>query len=58
MGGSREALAALSHVNVKALQLAPTTLDKGSWGRNSAHMAYITKQRLVRIAMHASEMLP
>jgi hypothetical protein len=43
---------------VKAVQLAPTTPDKGSWGRNSAHMAYITKQRLVRIAMHASEMLP
>jgi len=58
VAGSREALAALSHVTVKALQLAPTALDRGSWGRNSAHMAYITKQRLVRIAMHASEMLP
>jgi hypothetical protein len=58
VAGSGEALAALSHLNVKALQLAPTTPDKGSWGRNSAHMAYITKQRLVRIAMHASEMLP
>jgi hypothetical protein len=58
VAASREALASLSHVSVKTLQLAPTTPDKGSWGRNSAHMAYITKQRLVRIAMHASEMLP
>lgn len=51
-------LKAISHIPVDSLQLAPTQPDKGSWGRNSAHMAYIVKQRLVRIAIHATEMLP
>jgi hypothetical protein len=51
-------LKALSHAPVKSLALKPTELTKGTWGRNSAHMAYITKQRLVRIAIHASELLP
>ena len=51
-------LKALSHIPVRGLQLAPIQSDKGTWGRNSAHMAYIVKQRLVRIAIHATEMLP
>jgi hypothetical protein len=55
---SAEALKALSHVPVNQSHLVPTQPDKGTWGRNSAHMAYITKQRLVRIAIHATELLP
>jgi len=49
---------ALAHVPIKK-KLKPTgTNVQGEWGRNSSHMAYITKQRLVRIAIHASQMLP
>jgi hypothetical protein len=32
-------------------------VPEASWGRNSAHQAYITLQRPVRIAIHASELL-
>lgn len=55
---SANALKALSHIPVNGLGLAPSQPDKGIWGRNSAHMAYIVKQRLVRVAIHATEMLP
>jgi hypothetical protein len=51
-------LKATSHIPVGKLQLVTLQTDKGNWGRNSAHMAYITKQRLVRVAIHATEMLP
>ncbi len=51
-------LKALSHIPVESLELATSQQDKGIWGRNSAHMAYIVKQRLVRVAIHATEMLP
>lgn len=54
---SAEQLKALSHVSVAKTQLAPTTPDKGSWGRNSAHMAYITKQLPARVAIHATELI-
>lgn len=53
-----EKLAKMSHVSVKAIQLSPTETDKGTWGRNSAHMAYITKQLPARIAIHSTEFLP
>jgi hypothetical protein len=52
------ALKALAHVPVQALSLTPTTPQKAVWGRNAAHMASITKQRPVRVAIHASDMLP
>jgi hypothetical protein len=32
-------------------------LGTGKWGRNSAHQAYITLQRPVRVAIHAREMI-
>ncbi|MFC7075974.1 hypothetical protein [Haloarcula halophila] len=32
--------------------------DEATWGLNSAHMAYITWQRPVRIAIHADDLLP
>ena len=54
------ALKALVHVSVnKKPAPAPTTPNqKGTWARNSAHMAYITKQLPARVAIHASEMIP
>src|SRR5215208_1419897 len=54
---SAAALKALTHVSVKKV-LTPTTPQKGTWARNSAHMAYITKQLPTRVAIHASEMIP
>ncbi len=51
-------LKALAHVPVNKTRLTPTGNDRGEWGRNSAHMAYITKQLPARIAIHASQMLP
>jgi hypothetical protein len=36
------------------LQLPPGAV----WRKNSAHMAYITRQQPVRIAIHASQMIP
>jgi hypothetical protein len=32
--------------------------DEATWGLNSAHMAYVTWQRPVRIAIHADDLLP
>jgi hypothetical protein len=51
-------LKALAHVSVNNARLTPTGNDQGRWGRNSAHMAYITKQLPTRIAIHATQMLP
>jgi hypothetical protein len=47
----------LGFVSVSKLNLVPTTQVKGTWGRNSAHMAYITRQLPVRVAIHATELL-
>jgi hypothetical protein len=46
----------ISHVQVGKFQLQPEN-DRGTWDRNSAHMAYITKQVPARIAIHASELI-
>ncbi|HET9533256.1 MAG TPA: hypothetical protein VFQ92_23070 [Blastocatellia bacterium] len=51
---TRDELKALSHASTKT-QLP--RIDPAEWGRNSAHQAYITLQRPVRIAIHAKEML-
>lgn len=60
------ALKTLSHVSVKQrqLQLSPPSTPqpipprtRGTWGYNSAHMAYITKQPPTRIAIHATELI-
>jgi len=51
------ALKELGFVSVSKLNLVPTTQVKGTWGRNSAHMAYITRQLPVRVAIHATELL-
>jgi hypothetical protein len=55
---SADKLKELSYVPVNNTQLTPTTLDRGSWGRNSAHMAYISKQLPTRIAIRTKELLP
>ncbi|HEU5236768.1 MAG TPA: hypothetical protein VFU37_06485, partial [Pyrinomonadaceae bacterium] len=51
------ALKELGFVSVSKFNLVPTSQVKGIWGRNSAHMAYITRQLPVRVAIHASELL-
>lgn len=55
LANTPEALQALTHASVAA---ALPEVDKAKWGRNAAHQAYITLQRPVRIAIHASEMIP
>jgi hypothetical protein len=35
-----------------------SNIDKAKWGQTSAHQALVTLQRPVRIAIHASEMIP
>jgi hypothetical protein len=54
LAGTQDELNALSHVSVKT-QLG--RVDPAEWGRNSAHQAFITLQRPVRIGIHAKEML-
>jgi len=59
IGSTPDALKAITHLSVKKVTLKPTDLtEKGTWARNAAHMAYITKQLPTRVAIHASEMLP
>jgi hypothetical protein len=57
LAGSAAALKELAHVAVGKVQLVPTGPVKGTWGRNSAHMAYITKQLPARVAIHATELV-
>lgn len=55
-----EELKALSHVSAKALPKTVTDgeIDKVRWGKNAAHQAFITWQRPVRVAIHASQLIP
>jgi hypothetical protein len=55
LANTEEELKALSHASVKTVL---PVIDKVEWGRNSAHQAYITLQRPVRIAIHAKDMIP
>jgi hypothetical protein len=52
---TEDELKSLTHASIKSVL---PDVDKGKWGRNSAHQAYITLQRPVRIAIHAKEMIP
>jgi hypothetical protein len=54
LAATEGALKQLSHASVNT---DLPDLAKAEWGRNSAHQAYITLQRPVRIAIHAREML-
>jgi hypothetical protein len=52
----------LSHATVSALTkqfpgIEQEKIDNAKWGKNSAHQAYITLQRPVRIAIHARDII-
>lgn len=51
------ALKALSYVNTSSVNLVPKTSGLATWGRNSAHMASITKQKPVRVLIRASRLI-
>jgi hypothetical protein len=58
---SEAAFGAMTHAPVDGPTLNPqlrTTLEGATWGLNAAHMAHITLQRPMRIAVHANAMLP
>jgi len=52
---TQEELNALSYVSTSAKSLGE--IDHVKWGKNSAHQAFITLQRPVRIAIHARQMI-
>ena len=54
---TESALEKISYMSVKGVQLKPTDPVTGIWGRNAAHMAYVTKQLPVRVAIHATELI-
>jgi hypothetical protein len=47
-----------THLITRDFQLSETQPTKGKWRHNSAHMAHITKQLPVRVAIHATELIP
>ena len=51
------AFAALQHAPVAASQLNNRQVWDARWGRNGAHMAYITLQQPMMVAIHADDML-
>ena len=62
MAPTEAELKALSHVALDSIKsVVPAidahTIDKATWGKNSSHLAYITMQRPMRIAIHAREMI-
>ena len=62
MAQTEEKLKALSHVSLDAIKsvvpnIHTQTIDKATWGKNSSHLAYVTLQRPMRIAIHAREMM-
>jgi hypothetical protein len=62
MARTEAELQALSHVSIDTIKrVLPTIdtqrIDSATWGKNSSHLAYITLQRPMRIAIHAREMI-
>lgn len=62
MARTEEELKVLSHVSLETIRhvvpnIDAQTIDKARWGKNSSHLAYVTLQRPMRIAIHAREML-
>jgi hypothetical protein len=55
---TRDELAELTHVKVSAAPDVSANPPGATWGFNGAHMARITMQQAVRIAIHARQMLP
>jgi hypothetical protein len=54
LADSAEELKALSHASI---QKVLPQIDAAAWGKNSAHQAFITLQRPMRIAIHAKDLL-
>jgi hypothetical protein len=62
LANTEEELKKLSHATLDSItKLFPgidqEKIDNARWGRNSAHQAYITLQRPVRIAIHATDLI-
>lgn len=62
MAKTEEELQALSHISIDTIKsvlpnIDAQTIDNATWGKNSSHLAYITLQRPMRIAIHAREMI-
>jgi hypothetical protein len=55
LANTEAALEALAHASVKTTFPA---IGNVVWGKNAAHQAHITRQRPVRIAIHARDMIP
>ena len=56
LANTPEELKALSHASIKTV-LPVMVINQVAWGKSSAHQAFITLQRPVRIAIHAREMI-
>ena len=59
---TKEELQALSYVSIDSIKsvlpnIDTQTIDNATWGKNSSHLAYITLERPMRIAIHAREMI-
>ncbi|MCM3902398.1 MAG: hypothetical protein ND866_11885 [Pyrinomonadaceae bacterium] len=59
---TEQELKALSHVSLDSIKsmlpnIETQKIDNATWGKNSSHLAYITLQRPMRIAIHAREMI-
>jgi hypothetical protein len=52
-----DAFSRLTHVPITG-RLDKRRIENAEWGFNSAHMARITLQQPMRVAIHASELLP
>jgi hypothetical protein len=57
LADTEDTLKALSHASFKPKPEFPV-IDNVQWGKSSAHQAYITLQRPVRVAIHARELIP
>ena len=62
LANTEQELKELSHVSLDSIKrvlpdIDTEKIDKAQWGKNSSHQAYITLQRPVRIAIHATEMI-
>jgi len=62
MAQTEQQLQALSHVSIDSIKnvlpnIETQVIDNATWGKNSSHLAYITLQRPMRIAIHAREMI-
>jgi hypothetical protein len=58
MADNKNAFDVLTHAPASGpLPKAPANAAPATWGANSAHMAYITLQQPMRVAIHASAMI-